>query len=551
MADSLRIALAQTNPTVGDIDGNAALIRAARAATDAHLAVFSELVLSGYPPEDLLLRPAFLDRVEAAVAALAAETADGGPALLVGAPWRDGGALRNAALLLDGGEVKASRFKHKLPDYGVFDESRVFAAAPPAGPVSFRGCRLGLLLCEDMWSPDVAETLSESGAELLIVLNGSPWERGKEDTRTALAAARVAETGLPLVYVNQVGGQDELVFDGASFVLDSAYRLKLMAPSWRPALAETRWTRSPEGSLVCAAGDVAKKPAGPAQTYAALTVGLRDYVEKNGFPGAVVGLSGGVDSALTAAVAVDALSPARVRCVRMPSRYSSGHSLSDAAECAALLGARCDTVPIEPAHAALETLAAPLFEGRPPDETEENIQARIRGALLMALSNKTGWMVVATGNKSEMSVGYATLYGDMCGGYAVLKDVYKTEVFALARWRNACRPEGGKGPRGRVIPENILVKPPSAELRPDQKDEDSLPPYNELDDILEKLVEGERASSEIVAGGHDEAVVARVRRLLYRAEYKRRQAPPGVKTTPRAFGRDRRYPIVNGFVRAE
>ncbi len=551
MVDSLRIALAQTNPTVGDIDGNAALIRAARAATDAHLAVFPELVLSGYPPEDLLLRPAFLDRVEAAVAALAAETTDGGPALLVGAPWRDGGVLRNAALLLDGGEVRAARFKHKLPDYGVFDESRVFAAAPPSGPVSFRGCRLGLLLCEDMWSPDVAETLSESGAELLIVLNGSPWERGKEDARAALAAARVAESGLPLIYVNQVGGQDELVFDGASFVLDPDYRLKLMAPSWRPATVESRWTRSPEGSLVCAAGDVEKRPEGPAQTYAALTVGLRDYVEKNGFPGAVVGLSGGVDSALTAAVAVDALSPARVRCVRMPSRHSSDHSLSDAAECAALLGARCDTVPIEPAHAAFETLAAPLFEGRPPDETEENIQARIRGALLMALSNKTGWMVVATGNKSEMSVGYATLYGDMCGGYAVLKDVYKTEVFALARWRNADRPEGGKGSRGRVIPENILVKPPSAELRPDQKDEDSLPPYNELDDILENLIEGERASSEIVAGGHDEATVARVRRLLYRAEYKRRQAPPGVKITPRAFGRDRRYPIVNGFVRAE
>ena len=550
MADSLCIALAQTDPTVGDIDGNADLIRAVRAATDAHLAVFSELVLSGYPPEDLLLRPAFIDRVEAAVAALAAETADGGPALLIGAPWRDGGALRNAALLLDGGDVKAARFKHKLPDYGVFDESRVFRAAPPSGPVSFRGRRLGLLLCEDMWSPDVAETLSESGAELLVVLNGSPWERGKEDTRTALAAARVAETGLPLLYVNQVGGQDELVFDGASFVVGSDYKLRLMAPSWRPAIVESRWTAT-EGGLDCASGDIAARPEGPAQTYAALTAGLRDYVEKNRFPGAIIGLSGGVDSALTAAVAVDALSPGRVRCVRMPSRYSSDHSLTDAAECAALLGARCDTVPIEPVHAAFETLAAPLFEGRPADETEENVQARIRGALLMALSNKTGWMVVATGNKSEMSVGYATLYGDMCGGFAVLKDVYKTEVFALARWRNANRPEGGKGPRGRVIPENILLKPPSAELRPDQKDEDSLPPYNDLDDILEGLVEQELASAKIVARGHDEAAVARVRRLLYRAEYKRRQAPPGVKITARAFGRDRRYPIVNGFVRAE
>ena len=525
-------------------------MRAARRGADAQLAVFSELALSGYPPEDLVRRPAFLDRVETAVAELAADTADGGPALLVGAPWRDGAALRNAALLLDGGRVAAARFKHKLPDYGVFDESRLFDAAPPAGPVSFRGLRLGLMLCEDMWTPDVAETLSESGAELLIVLNGSPWERGKEDERLSFAVARVTETGLPLIYVNQVGGQDELVFDGASFALGARRELKFAAPSWRPHLETLRWRRAGDG-LDCAPGAIARRPEGPAQTYAALTVGLRDYVEKNGFPGVVIGLSGGVDSALTAAVAVDALSPDRVRCVRMPSRYSSRHSLDDAAECAALLGARCDTAPIETAHAAFEALCAPLFEGRPPDETEENIQARIRGALLMALSNKTGWMVVATGNKSEMSVGYATLYGDMCGGYAVLKDVYKTEAFALARWRNGARPPGAKGPAGRVIPENILVKPPSAELRPDQKDEDSLPPYDALDDILEGLVEGERPVADIAARGHDAATVRRVRRLLHVAEYKRRQSPPGVKITRRAFGRDRRYPITNGFIGAE
>ena len=550
MSESLVIALAQTDPTVGDVDGNAELVRAARRESGAHLAVFSELVLSGYPPEDLVRRPAFLDRIEAAVESLAAETADGGPALLVGAPWRDGGALRNAALLLDGGAVKAVRFKHKLPDYGVFDESRVFDAAPPSGPVSFRGHRLGLMLCEDMWSPDVAETLSESGAELLVVLNGSPFERGKEDERMALAVARVTETGLPLVYVNQVGGQDELVFDGASFALDRACTLKVMAPSWRPSIAASRWTRDGDG-LACAAGAVELRPEGHAQTYSALTAGLRDYVDKNGFPGVIVGLSGGIDSALTAAVAVDALSPARVRCVRMPSRYSSDHSLSDAAECARLLGVRCDTVGIEAAHAAFEALTAPLFEGRPPDETEENVQARIRGTLLMALSNKTGAMIVTTGNKSEMSVGYATLYGDMCGGYSVLKDVYKTEVVALARWRNEARPAGACGPAGPVIPENIIVKPPSAELRPDQKDEDSLPSYNILDDILESLIEHERPVPEIVARGHDADTVRRIRRLLYVAEYKRRQAPPGVKITRRAFGRDRRYPITNGFVRAE
>ena len=550
MSESLRIALAQIDPTVGDVDRNADLVREARARTGADLAVFSELVLSGYPPEDLVLRSAFLDRVEAAVGALAAETADGGPALLVGAPWRDGGALRNAALLLDGGAVKAARFKHKLPDYGVFDESRVFAAAPPAGPAAFRGFRIGLMLCEDMWSPDVAETLSESGAELLVALNGSPFEKGKEDRRAALAAARVTETGLPLIYVNQVGGQDELAFDGASFALDSARAVRAMAPSWRPAVVETRWTRSADG-LACEPAAIALRPEGRGQTYRALMTGLRGYVEKNGFPGVVVGLSGGIDSALTAAVAVDALSAERVRCVRMPSRHSSAHSLDDAAECARLLGARCDTLPIEAAHAAFEDTLAPIFAGRPPDETEENLQARVRGVLLMALSNKTGWMIVATGNKSEMSVGYATLYGDMCGGFAVLKDVYKTEVFALARWRNGARPEGALGPAGRAIPENILAKPPSAELKPDQKDEDSLPPYNVLDDILEKLVEDERSAPEIVASGHDPATVARIRRLLYLAEYKRRQAPPGVKIGPRAFGRDRRYPIVNGFVRAE
>ena len=551
---ALAIALAQINPTVGDIEHNAALVRDARAeaaALGADLVVYPELVIAGYPPEDLVLRPAFQDAAEAAVAALAKETADGGPAMLVGAPWREDGKLYNAALLLDGGEIAARRFKHDLPNYGVFDEIRVFAAAPPAGPMAFRGVRLGVLLCEDMWFTDAAETLGESGAEILVVLNGSPYAQDKDDERLGYAVARVTETGLPLIYVNQVGGQDELVFDGASFVLGADRSLRLQMPSWSSGVGVSRWTRRQDNGFECAEGERTLRPEGSEQVYCALAVGLRDYVAKNGFPGVIVGMSGGIDSALTTAVAVDALGAEKVRCVRMPSRYSSDHSLNDAAECAALLGVRSDTVEIEPAHAALETMLGPLFEGLEADATEENIQARVRGVLLMALSNKTGSMLLTTGNKSEMSVGYATLYGDMCGGYSVLKDVYKIAVFDLARWRNQAKPDLALGPEGRVIPENIITKPPSAELKPDQFDQDSLPDYAVLDDILQGLIEREDSLDEIVARGHDIATVRRIRRLLYIAEYKRRQAPPGVKITTRAFGRDRRYPITNGFTRHE
>ena len=556
--NALAIALAQINPTVGDIEHNTELVRGARAeaaALGADLVVYPELVIAGYPPEDLVLRPAFQDAAEAAAAALAKETADGGPAMLVGAPWREDGKLYNAALLLDGGEIAARRFKHDLPNYGVFDEIRVFAAAPPAGPMAFRGVRLGVLLCEDMWFTDAAETLSESGAEILVVLNGSPYAQDKDDERLGYAVARVTETGLPLIYVNQVGGQDELVFDGASFVLGADRALRLQLPSWSSGVAVSRWTRRAgvgvDGGFECAEGERTLRPEGPEQVYCALATGLRDYVAKNGFPGVIVGMSGGIDSALTAAVAVDALGAEKVRCVRMPSRYSSDHSLDDAAACAALLGARSDTVEIEPAHAAFEAMLGPFFEGLEADATEENIQARVRGVLLMALSNKTGSMLLTTGNKSEMSVGYATLYGDMCGGYSVLKDVYKVAVFDLARWRNQAKPDLALGPEGRVIPENIITKPPSAELKPDQFDQDSLPDYAVLDDILKGLIEREDSLDEIVARGHDIDTVRRIRRLLYIAEYKRRQAPPGVKITTRAFGRDRRYPITNGFTRHE
>ncbi|MDP6342299.1 MAG: NAD+ synthase [Alphaproteobacteria bacterium] len=549
MSEALNIAVAQINPVVGDIAGNADLVRQARAEAagqGADLVVFGELVISGYPPEDLVLKAAFQDEAEAAVRALAAETGDGGPGLALTVPWRQDGGLYNAVLVLDGGEIVAARFKHDLPNYGVFDEKRVFAAGSPPGPVNFRGVRLGLPICEDIWTPDVAECLAETGAEILIVPNGSPFEDGKFDVRLNHAVARVTETGLPLLYVNQVGGQDELVFDGGSFVVNADCSLALQMPTFQSGLVVSQWRRGGDG-WHCAEGPRTAPDDGLLAIYQAMTLGLRDYVNKNRFPGVILGLSGGIDSALSAAVAADALGPDRVWCVMLPSKYTSGDSLEDAEGCAEMLGVRLDTVTIKPAVDAFGAMLGELFEGREADITEENIQSRARGMALMAISNKFGHMVLTTGNKSEMSVGYATIYGDMCGGFSVLKDVYKTTAFELSRWRNQQLPEGALGPAGRVIPENIITKPPSAELRPDQKDEDSLPPYDALDDILRCLVEEEMAFEEIVARGHQAAVVKRIEHLLYVAEYKRRQAPPGVKITARNFGRDRRYPITNGF----
>lgn len=554
MTDSLKIALAQVNPTVGDLTGNADLIRRMRkqaAAEGADLVVYPELVLSGYPPEDLVLKPFFIDKIESMVEALAAETADGGPAILVTTPWRADEPIGmakawNAALLLDGGEVVAVRAKADLPNYGVFDEKRVFVPGSMPGPVNFRGVRLGVPICEDIWGPDVVECLEESGAEILISPNGSPFELDKPDHRSMLAGARVTESELPLVYLNQVGGQDELVFDGASFVLNADCSLAIQAPAFAETLIVTEWSRGPEG-WVCAAGQKNPPPDRMSAMYQAMVLGLRDYVGKNGFPGVVLGMSGGIDSALSAAVAVDALGAEKVHCVMMPSPYTSEESLEDASEAARLLGCRIDTVPIWPAMEAFSDMLAPIFGNAAPDITEENIQARARGLTLMGISNKFGSMLLTTGNKSEMSVGYATLYGDMCGGYSVLKDIYKMDVFALCRWRNENRPAGAMGPDGAVMPERIITKPPSAELKPDQKDEDSLPPYEELDDILSCLIEGELSVDDIVARGHDPETVQRVWRMLDLAEYKRRQAPPGVKVTARAFGRDRRYPITNAF----
>ena len=486
--DQVTIALAQVNPTVGDVSGNVALARRIRGQTaDADLIVFPELFISGYPPEDLVLKPFFLDIVEQSVRSLASDTADGGPALVVGAPWREDGKCYNAILLLDGGEVVARRFKVELPNYGVFDEQRVFSAGTPSGPMNFRGFRLGMMICEDCWFEQTAECLSETGAECLIVSNGSPFETDKHDLRTNVAVARIVETGLPLAFVNQVGGQDELVFDGGSFVLDANRNLVSQAPMFVEHVLMTHWSRDDEGRLVCAPGPISTPSEGLEATYQAMCLGLADYVDKNGFPGVILGLSGGIDSALSAAVAVDAIGADRVHCIMMPSPYTSEESLEDAAELASMLGIKLDTVSIGPAMKAFDQMLEPLFNGAAPGVTEENIQSRSRGVTLMALSNKKGHMVLSTGNKSEMSVGYATLYGDMCGGYSVLKDVYKTTVFALSNWRNQSLPVGALGPKGRVIPERIITKPPSAELKPDQTDQDTLPPYDELDDMLQCL----------------------------------------------------------------
>jgi NAD+ synthase len=549
MTDRFRIALAQLNPVMGDIAGNCAKARAARdeaRGLGADLVLFSELFITGYPPEDLVLKPALQADARAAIESLAAESA-GGPAILIGAPWVEEGKLYNAFLLLEGGRIAGRTLKVDLPNYGVFDEKRVFASGPSPTPFTIGGIKIGVPVCEDIWTQKVTRCLKDAGAEILAVPNGSPFEAGKEELRLELARSRVAETGLPLIYLNQMGGQDELVFDGASFVLNADGALACRLPGWREKLVVTDWARDGQGKWTCAPGDMAGEETRSSQVYHAMMLGLRDYVNKNRFPGVVLGLSGGIDSALSAAVAVDALGGGRVRCVMLPSRYTSRESLEDADACALALGTPYETIEIERAVTALGETLSPAFAGKIPDTTEENIQSRLRGLILMALSNKFGPMVLTTGNKSEMSVGYATLYGDMCGGYNVLKDIYKTEVFALARWRNEFSPEGALGPGGRVIPERIIEKPPSAELKPDQTDQDSLPPYDILDGVLECLVENEMSFEDTVARGYEAATVKRVEQLLYVSEYKRRQAPPGVKISSRNFGRDRRYPITNTF----
>jgi NAD+ synthase len=547
--DQFTITVAQLNPTLGDIPGNAVKARAARAyaaAAGADLVLLSELFICGYPPEDLVLKPALQAACRAAVEDLARDTADGGPAMLIGTPWMEGGKLYNAMALLDGGRVAGVRFKVDLPNYGVFDEKRVFSPGPLPGPMNVHGVRLGVPICEDIWGPEPVECISETGGEIILVPNGSPYRRGVIDERLNVAVARVKEAGLPLVYANQVGGQDELVFEGASFVLNTDLTFAAQLPAFREDCATVRFIRTPTGWRADS-GPIATLETGDEADYAACVLGLRDYVDKNRFPGVVLGLSGGIDSALCAAMAVDALGADRVRCVMLPYRFTSQDSLTDAAAIAKALGLPYDTVPIAPAVEGLETALAPLTAGLPRDVTEENLQSRTRGTILMAISNKFGLMVVTTGNKSEMSAGYATLYGDMNGGFNPIKDLYKTEVYRLARLRNSWRPHGALGPAGVVIPENVLVRAPSAELRENQTDQDSLPPYDVLDAVLERLVEREEPIAAIVDAGFDRDTVTRIERMLYLAEYKRRQAAPGVKVTLKNFGRDRRYPIVNRF----
>jgi len=546
--DRLAIAIAQLNPIVGDIAGNADKVRHARtqaAADGADLVVFPELFIAGYPPEDLVLKPAFQAACRSAVEELAREFKDG-PAVVVGTPWLAGGKLYNAAVLIDAGRIAGVRLKVILPNYGVFDEKRVFAVGPSPGPVNFRGVRLGLPICEDIWGPEAVECIAETGGEILVVLNGSPYRRTVLDERLNVAVPRIKESALPMLYANQVGGQDELVFDGASFVLNTDVSLAVQLPRFREEIVVTHWERGADGWR-CLPGQVATLEDGETADYAACVLGLRDYVDKNGFRGVVLGLSGGVDSALSAVMAVDALGPNRVECVMLPYRFTSTESITDAAQVAEALGVRYETVPIAPAIEGFEEALGPVFAGTNRDVAEENLQARTRGVILMALSNKFGLMLVTTGNKSEMSAGYATLYGDMNGGFNPVKDLYKTEVYRLSHLRNGWKPQGALGPDGRVIPENILTRPPSAELREDQTDQDSLPPYDVLDAILERLVEREQPIAEIVAAGFDRDMVIKIERLLHLAEYKRRQACPGVKVTLKNFGRDRRYPITNRF----
>jgi len=544
MPQSLKIAIAQLNPSMGDLVANADAILAAHAAApDADLLMTPELSLIGYPPEDLVLKPALEIAAEAQLQRLARATASAGPALLVGTTHRTEAGLHNAFVLLAEGRISGVTLKHDLPNYGVFDEKRVFVAGPLPSPLLFNGFRLGVPICEDMWTAPVCEHLAAAGADLLLVPNGSPYELGKEDRRLALARARAAESGLALLYVNRTGGQDELVFDGGSFAVNADGVVAARLQDWDEATTMVTWRR-----------DTGFAPATrhapdthDEEIYHAMLVGLRDYVNRNRFPGVVLGLSGGIDSALSAAVAVDALGADRVWCVMLPSRFTSPDSLEDAAECARLMGTRLDTIPITPAVGAFDQMLGPLFAGHSPGLAFENAQSRIRMLALMGLSNAFGHMLLTTGNKSEMSVGYATIYGDMAGGYSVLKDIYKTSVFRLCRWRNAHRPRLGLGPEGPVMPARVITKPPTAELRENQRDDDSLPPYDVLDPILHGLVEEELSVAAIVARGFDPETVARIERLLYIAEYKRRQAPPGVKIGRRTFGRDRRYPITNAF----
>jgi NAD+ synthase (glutamine-hydrolysing) len=534
----LRILIAQINLKVGDVaDNRDRVVAAAREARDRHqadLAVFPELTLTGYPPEDLLLRPELIERTEAALARIVEEVR--GIGLVLGYPKAGVGGLFNVAGLIADGRVLAEYAKQLLPNYSVFDEKRYFQPGRDPCVVDFKGVRLGLTVCEDIWEEGPARQAAEAGAQILLNINASPYHGGKAQVREGLLSLRAREHGFPIVYANLVGGQDELLFDGGSLVVGAGGEVTHRGPFFEEALLAADFDL--DGGPRPRPGVLAPIPGEEAAVYGALVLGVRDYVRKNGFRGAVLGLSGGIDSALTLAVAVDALGAEQVEVVLMPSRYTADMSIEDALEEARLLGVESRIIPIEPAFDAFLGMLKEEFAGFEPDVTEENIQARCRGVVLMAISNKTGRILLTTGNKSEMAVGYATLYGDMAGGYAPLKDVFKTLVYRLARYRNGISP---------VIPERVITRPPSAELRPDQTDQDSLPSYDLLDPVLQRYIEEDQSVAQIVAAGFPEAEVRRVARLVDRNEYKRRQAPPGVRITRRAFGRDRRYPITSGF----
>jgi len=546
MAGRFRLTLAQLNPTVGDLEGNARLAAeswAAAKAASADMIAFPEMFATGYQVQDLVMKPAFTADAMRRIERLAADCADG-PTIGIGGPVAEGDNLYNGYWILEGGAVKARILKHHLPNDTVFDEVRVYDAGPITGPYRVGPVRIGTPICEDAWFDDVAEALAESGAQILLVPNGSPYYRGKQEVRQSLMVARTVETGLPLAYLNLAGGQDDQVFDGASFVLNTHGRLAAQLPFLEETLAHVDFEETEAGWRAVDTGK-ATLPNEWEADYRVMVVALRDYLRKSGFAKVLLGLSGGIDSAIVATIAADAIGPENVRCVMLPSEFTSAHSLADAADVAARLGCRLDTVPISGPFAAVKEALAPLFASRPEDLTEENIQSRLRGLTLMALSNKFGEMLLTTGNKSEVAVGYATIYGDMAGGYNPIKDLYKTRVFETCRWRNTTHRPWMKGPAGEVIPPRVIDKPPSAELRPDQKDEDSLPPYEVLDGILEMLVDGDRSVAEIVAAGYDRDTVRRVEHLVYISEWKRFQSAPGPRITGRAFWLDRRVPIVN------
>ncbi|EJF87248.1 NAD+ synthase [Bartonella rattimassiliensis] len=549
MKDNFRVVIAQLNPIVGNIERNFSLaIMAHQKAKKegADLVLFTELFISAYPPEDLVLKPAFTKKCEEAVDKLAKITV-GGPGIVIGLPLRRNGNIYNGAMLLDEGRAIAESLKFDLPNYAEFDEKRLFSSGPRPKPIIYRGINLGIVICEDIWNDlSLSTELKNNGVEIILVLNGSPYYRNKTLQRIDVVHKQALRSGVPIIYANQVGGQDELVFDGGSFALNGQGKKVFQMKHFEKHISLSHWQRTTIG-WNCLSGPNESVLNGLAADYQACVLGLKDYVNKNGFKDVILGLSGGIDSALCAAMAVDALGAERVRTIMMPYHYTSQESLKDSKECADLLGCRYEIIPIAKLVEAFLNTMASIFLGLSPDITEENLQSRIRGTLLMALSNKFGSMVITTGNKSEMAVGYATLYGDMNGGFNPLKDIYKMQVYALAEWRNKNHLYSLRGPEGIVIPSNIIEKAPSAELRENQKDEDSLPPYPILDDILQYLVENDMSVCDIVQRGYSRETVEKIEQLLYAAEYKRRQSAPGVKISYKNFGRDRRYPIVNHF----